>query len=42
MAQEYARLSGLDEKIAITEMQRHNDANKRVKNFKKRLKALIR
>jgi len=42
MAQEYARLSGLDEKIAITEMQRHNDANKRVKNFKKRLKALLK
>lgn len=41
MAKEYARLSGLDENIAISEMQRHNNANKRVKNFKKRIKALL-
>ncbi len=41
MAREYARLSGLDEDIAIAEMKRHNNANKRVKNFKKRLKALL-
>lgn len=42
MGREYARLSGLDETIAIDEMKRHNDANKRIKNFKKRLKALLR
>lgn len=42
MGREYARLSGLDEGVAIAEMQRHNDANKRTKNFKKRLKALLR
>lgn len=42
MAKEYAHLSGLDETIAITEMQRHNNANKRIKNFKKRLKALLK
>jgi len=38
MGREYARLSGLDETVAITEMQRHNNANKRIKNFKKKLK----
>ncbi len=42
MGREYARLSGLDQSIVIAEMKRHNDANKRVKNFKKRLKALLR
>lgn len=42
MGREYARLSGLDESIVIAEMKRHNDANKRVKNFKKRLKALLK
>lgn len=42
MGREYARLSGLDESVAIGEMQRHNNANKRVKNFKKRLKGLLK
>ena len=42
MGREYARLSGLDETVAITEMKRHNDANKRVKNFKKRLKKWLK
>lgn len=42
MGREYARLSGLDETIAISEMKRHNDANKRVKNFKKRLKKVLK
>lgn len=42
MGREYARLSGLDETAAIAEMKRHNDANKRIKNFKKRIKALLR
>jgi tRNA A-37 threonylcarbamoyl transferase component Bud32 len=42
MGREYARLSGLDESIVIAEMKRHNDANKRVKNFKKRLKSLLK
>lgn len=42
MAREYARLSGLDESTAFAEMKRHNDANKRVKNFKKRLKRILK
>ena len=42
MGREYARLSGPDETAAIAEMNRHNDANKRIKNFKKRIKALLR
>ncbi|KFN39344.1 MAG: hypothetical protein JU82_07440 [Sulfuricurvum sp. MLSB] len=42
MGREYARLSGLGENIVIAEMKRHNDANKRVKNFKKRLKTLVK
>lgn len=42
MAREYARLSGLDESTAFTEMKRHNDTNKRVKNFKKRLKRILK
>lgn len=42
MAHEYARLSGLDVSIAISEMKRHNDANKRFKNFKKRLKRVLK
>lgn len=42
MGREYARLSGLDESAAIREMKRHNDANKRVKNFKKRLKKVLK
>lgn len=42
MGREYARLSGLDETIAIAEMQRHNDENKRTKNFKKQLKRWLK
>lgn len=42
MGHEYARLSGLDEATTIAEMKRHNDANKRVKNFKKRLKRVLK
>lgn len=42
MGREYARLSGLDVAIAISQMQRHNDANKQTKNFKKKLKALLK
>jgi hypothetical protein len=42
MGREYARLSGLEETLAITEMKRHNDANKQVKNFKKRLKRVLK
>lgn len=42
MGREYARLSGLDETLAINEMKRHNDANKQVKNFKKRLKRVLK
>ncbi|MCK9373395.1 MAG: hypothetical protein M0P91_09365 [Sulfuricurvum sp.] len=42
MGCEYARLSGLDEAIAIAEMQRHNTANKQTKNFKKKFKALLK
>ncbi|MDD5052452.1 MAG: lipopolysaccharide kinase InaA family protein [Sulfuricurvum sp.] len=42
MGREYARLSGLDEATTIYEMKRHNNANKRVKNFKKRLKRVLR
>lgn len=42
MGREYARLSGLDEATTIAEMKRHNDENKRVKNFKKRLKKVLK
>jgi serine/threonine protein kinase len=42
MGREYARLSGLDESTTIAEMKHHNDANKRVKNFKKRLKRVLK
>lgn len=42
MGREYARLSGLDEALAIAEMKRHNDANKQIKNFKKKLKTLAK
>ena len=42
MGREYARLCGLDESVVIAEMKHHNDANKRVKNFKKRLKNLLK
>lgn len=38
MGREYARLCGFNVAVTIAEMKRHNDANKRVKNFKKRLK----
>lgn len=42
MGREYAKLSGLDESLAIREMQRHNNANKQTKNFKKRLKRVLK
>lgn len=42
MGREYARLSGLEESLTIREMKRHNDANKRTKNFKKRLKRVLK
>lgn len=42
MGREYARLSGLDEALTIHEMKRHNDENKRTKNFKKRLKRVLK
>jgi hypothetical protein len=42
MGREYARLSGLDETLTIREMQRHNNANKQTKNFKKRLKRVLK
>jgi serine/threonine protein kinase len=39
---EYARLCFEDPSMIISEMQRHNHANKRVKNFKKRLKKWLK
>lgn len=42
MGKEYARLSAQEPSLIISEMQRHNNTNKRVKNFKKRLKNLLR
>jgi hypothetical protein len=42
MGREYARLWGAEEAFIISEMQRHNSVNKRVKNFKKRLKNLLK
>jgi hypothetical protein len=42
MGREYARLWGVEEAFIIAQMQRHNSANKRVKNFKKRLKNLLK
>lgn len=42
IGREYAHLSGLNESIAITEMKRCNDRNKRIKNFKKKLKWKIK
>lgn len=42
IGREYARLCGLDEAVVISEMKRHNDANKRTKNFKKKLKTLLK
>ncbi|MDP3266136.1 MAG: lipopolysaccharide kinase InaA family protein [Sulfuricurvum sp.] len=42
MGREYARLSGFNVAVTIAEMKKYNDSNKRVKNFKKRLKNLLR
>ena len=42
MGREYARLCGFNVAVTIAEMKRHNDANKRIKNFKKRLKNLLK
>lgn len=42
MGREYARLSGFNVAVTIAEMKRHNDANKRTKNFKKSLKRWLR
>lgn len=42
MGREYARLWGAKEAFIVSEMQRHNSANKWVKNFKKRLKNLLK
>jgi hypothetical protein len=42
MGREYARLSGFNVAVTIAEMKKHNDANKKVKNFKKRLKNLLK
>jgi serine/threonine protein kinase len=42
MGREYARLCGFNVAVTIAEIKRHNDANKRVKNFKKRLKNLLK
>jgi hypothetical protein len=39
---EYARLCSEDPSIIISEMQRHNNSNKRIKNFKKYLKKWIK
>ena len=42
MGREYARLSGFNVAVTISEMKKHNDANKSIKNFKKRLKNLLK
>lgn len=42
MGREYARLSGFNVAVTIAEMKRHNNANKSIKNFKKRLKNLLK
>ncbi|MDD4854863.1 MAG: lipopolysaccharide kinase InaA family protein [Sulfuricurvum sp.] len=42
MGREYARLCGFNVAVTIAEMKRHNDANKRVKNFKKKLKKVLK
>lgn len=42
MGREYARLSGFNVTVTIAEMKKHNDANKSIKNFKKRLKNLLK
>lgn len=42
MGREYARLSGFNVAVTISEMQRHNNTNKRTKNFKKALKRVLK
>jgi len=42
MGKEYARLWGVEEAFIVLKMQWHNNANKRVKNFKKRFKNLLK
>ncbi|MDP3466660.1 MAG: lipopolysaccharide kinase InaA family protein [Sulfuricurvum sp.] len=42
MGREYARLSGFNVAVTIAEMQRYNDANKRIKNFKKKMKKVLK
>lgn len=42
MGREYARLSGFNVAVTIAQMKKHNDANKSIKNFKKRLKNLLK
>ncbi len=42
MGREYARLCGFNVAVTISQMKRHNDANKRVKNFKKKLKKVLK
>lgn len=42
IGREYARLCGFNVAVTISQMKHHNDANKRVKNFKKRLKNLLK
>lgn len=41
MGREYAKLCGFNVAVTIAEMKRHNNANKRIKNFKKWLKRTI-
>jgi tRNA A-37 threonylcarbamoyl transferase component Bud32 len=42
MGREYARLSGFNVAVTIAEMKKYNDTNKSIKNFKKRLKNLLK
>ena len=42
MGREYARLSGFNVAVTIAEMKKHNNANKSIKNFKKRLKNFLK
>ena len=42
MGREYARLSGFNVAVTIAEMKKHNNANKKTKNLKKRLKTLLK
>lgn len=42
MGREYARLSGFNVAVTIAEMKKYNNANKKTKNFKKRLKNLLK